>query len=115
MSGWLRPAYPCIEGVDTRRLTRHLRERGAMRGSDRAGKRARLQELTARAAGLAVDGRTGPRLAGDRRASATREGAGPHVVAYDFGMKRNIVRMLVQAGCRVTVVPSTTRRRRCAS
>jgi carbamoyl-phosphate synthase small subunit len=36
------------------------------------------------------------------------EGAGAHVVAYDFGKKRNIVRMLVAAGCRVTVVPATT-------
>jgi carbamoyl-phosphate synthase small subunit len=36
------------------------------------------------------------------------EGTGPHVVAYDFGMKRNIVRMLVNAGCRVTVVPAHT-------
>jgi carbamoyl-phosphate synthase small subunit len=36
------------------------------------------------------------------------EGEGPHVVAYDFGMKRNIVRMLVASGCRVTVVPATT-------
>jgi carbamoyl-phosphate synthase small subunit len=36
------------------------------------------------------------------------EGAGPHVVAYDYGMKRNIVRMLVQAGCKVSVVPAET-------
>jgi carbamoyl-phosphate synthase small subunit len=36
------------------------------------------------------------------------EGEGPHVVAYDYGMKRNIVRMLVNAGCRVTVVPAGT-------
>jgi carbamoyl-phosphate synthase small subunit len=36
------------------------------------------------------------------------EGEGPHVVAFDFGMKRNIVHMLVNAGCRVTVVPSET-------
>jgi carbamoyl-phosphate synthase small subunit len=41
--------------------------------------------------------------------SAWTEGeGGPHVVAYDFGMKRNIVRMLANAGCRVTVVPSDT-------
>jgi len=33
---------------------------------------------------------------------------GPHVVAYDYGIKRNIVRMLVRAGCRVTVVPAET-------
>ena len=46
------------------------------------------------------------------RASVTRsrtEGQrGPHVVAYDYGMKRNIVRMLLRAGCRVTVVPADT-------
>jgi carbamoyl-phosphate synthase small subunit len=36
------------------------------------------------------------------------EGEGPHVVAFDFGMKRNIVTMLVKSGCRVTVVPSDT-------
>jgi carbamoyl-phosphate synthase small subunit len=36
------------------------------------------------------------------------EGQGPHVVAYDYGMKRNIVRMLVRAGCKVTVVPADT-------
>lgn len=41
-------------------------------------------------------------------ASWTEGKSGPHVVAYDFGMKRNIVRMLVQHGCRVTVVPATT-------
>ena len=41
-------------------------------------------------------------------ASAYSEGEGPHVVAYDYGMKRNIVRMLVRAGCRVTVVPAET-------
>jgi carbamoyl-phosphate synthase small subunit len=48
-------------------------------------------------------------LASRATVSAPRsEGSGPHVVAYDFGMKRNIVRMLLRAGCRVTVVPSTT-------
>jgi carbamoyl-phosphate synthase small subunit len=41
-------------------------------------------------------------------ASAWSEGEGPQVVAYDYGMKRNIVRMLVAAGCRVTVVPAET-------
>jgi carbamoyl-phosphate synthase small subunit len=40
--------------------------------------------------------------------SRITKGSGPHVVAYDFGMKRNIVRMLVGAGCRVTVVPAAT-------
>jgi carbamoyl-phosphate synthase small subunit len=104
---WLAASgVPLLEGVDTRRLTRHLRERGAMRGVVAEG-REPSTELTAQL--LASPSMEGLDLAS--RASvgeAHSEGAGPHVVAYDFGMKRNIVRMLVQAGCRVTVVPSTT-------
>jgi len=42
------------------------------------------------------------------RARWTEGDRGPHVVAYDYGMKRNIVRMLVKEGCRVTVVPAST-------
>jgi carbamoyl-phosphate synthase small subunit len=95
-----------IEGVDTRRLTRHLRERGAMRGVIAEGQ-GPTPELTARL--LASPSMNGLDLATratvrDRRV----EGKGPHVVAYDYGMKRNIVRMLVQAGCKVTVVPADT-------
>jgi carbamoyl-phosphate synthase small subunit len=104
---WLGAAgVPVLEGVDTRRLTRHLRERGAMRGVIAQG-REPTKELTAELL-------TSPSMEGlDLASRATvgqrhSEGDGPHVVAYDFGMKRNIVRMLVQAGCRVTVVPSTT-------
>jgi carbamoyl-phosphate synthase small subunit len=104
---WLGAAgVPVIENVDTRRLTRHLRERGAMRGVMSEGS-APSDQLRARL--LASPSMEGLDLAsrataGDRRS----EGSGPHVVAYDFGMKRNIVRMLVSAGCRVTVVPATT-------
>ena len=72
----VRPGYPVLEGVDTRRLTRHLRERGAMRGVIAQGSEP-TKELTARAAGLAVDGRTGPGLAGYRRASATVKATAP--------------------------------------
>jgi carbamoyl-phosphate synthase small subunit len=107
LDAWLESAgVPVIEGVDTRRLTRHLRERGAMRGVIAPGS-APTPELTA---GLAAS----PSMEGldlASRASATEahtEGAGPHVVAYDYGIKRNIVKMLVAAGCRVTVVPAET-------
>jgi carbamoyl-phosphate synthase small subunit len=107
LDDWLGAAgVPVIEGVDTRRLTRHLRERGAMRGVIAEG-REPSRELTARL--LASPSMTGLDLAS--RATVhqrTSEGQGPHVVAYDYGMKRNIVRMLVQAGCRVTVVPAAT-------
>jgi carbamoyl-phosphate synthase small subunit len=104
---WLASAgVPVIEGVDTRRLTRHLRERGAMRGVVAEGQKP-TKELTSRL--LASPSMEGLDLASRATVSGRHtEGAGPHVVAYDFGMKRNIVRMLLRAGCRVTVVPSTT-------
>jgi carbamoyl-phosphate synthase small subunit len=104
---WLSAAgVPVLEGIDTRRLTRHLRERGAMRGVIAEGP-APTPELTARL--LASPSMEGLDLASRATVEAPRsEGSGPHIVAYDFGMKRNIVRMLVRAGCRVTVVPSTT-------
>jgi len=104
---WLGAAgVPVLEGIDTRRLTRHLRERGAMRGVVAQGQEP-SKELTAQL--LASPSMEGLDLASRATVSQRHsEGAGPHVVAYDFGMKRNIVRVLVQAGCRVTVVPSTT-------
>jgi carbamoyl-phosphate synthase small subunit len=107
LDDWLtRAAIPVIEGVDTRRLTRHLRERGAMRGVVAEG-REPGRELTAQL--LASPSMEGLDLAS--RASVREPwsaGEGPNVVAYDYGMKRNIVRMLVAAGCRVTVVPAET-------
>ena len=107
LDDWLAAAgVPVLEGIDTRRLTRHLRERGAMRGVVAQG-REPTRELTAQL--LASPSMEGLDLASRATVGQRHsEGAGPHVVAYDFGMKRNIVRMLVQAGCRVTVVPSTT-------
>jgi carbamoyl-phosphate synthase small subunit len=108
LADWLdRWRIPVIEDVDTRRLTRHIRSRGAMRGVIAMGSdpdpeiRERLE---------AWPSMEGLDLAS--RASVNRpwnEGEqGPHVVAIDFGMKRNIVRMLTASGCRVTVVPCTT-------
>jgi carbamoyl-phosphate synthase small subunit len=115
---------PVIAGVDTRRLVRRLRTHGVMRGvlSGPGGDPAELVELA----------RNSPPMAG--RELATRVSAGApytwtegvkacspsdqtgaaaeprfHVVACDFGIKRNILRRLVHVGCRVTVVPATTR------
>ncbi len=65
-SGLNRTSIPVIEGVDTRRLTRHIRERGAMRGVIARGRRAHAGADGA-AAGLSVDGRARPRLQGDGR------------------------------------------------
>jgi len=105
---WLAEAsVPVLEGADTRRLTRHLRERGAMRGVVVEGRQP-SRELTAQL--LASPSMDGLDLASRAtlRERWSEGDDGPHVVAYDYGIKRNIVRMLVRAGCRVSVVPAET-------
>ncbi len=113
-----------IADIDTRRLTRILREKGAQNGCLMAGDRpdeARAVALAREFAGL-----KGMDLAKEvtvaepyrwtegswawGRGHAQRpEAELPyHVVAYDFGVKRNILRMLVDRGCRLTVVPART-------
>jgi carbamoyl-phosphate synthase small subunit len=107
LDSWLAEyRIPLIEGVDTRRLTRHIRERGAMRGVLAEGKEPSPQ-LTLQLMGS-------PSMEGLDLASrastdtAWEQGAGPLVVAYDYGLKRNIVRMLAASGCQVRVVPAAT-------
>ena len=98
-----------VSEVDTRRLTRHIREKGAMRGVIAAGAEPSDEARQVLAAS--------PRMEGLDLASRVTCGApetvGPddahfQVVAYDFGMKRSIVRLLEAAGCQVTIVPSDT-------
>lgn len=109
---WLTEAdVPILEGVDTRRLTRHIRERGAMRGVISVGSEP-TAELTERLmASPSMEGRDLASSAGTKETYGDSVGGAagrPHVVAIDFGMKRNIVRMLGESGCRVTVVPADT-------
>jgi carbamoyl-phosphate synthase small subunit len=111
-----------ISGIDTRKLTRIIRERGAQSGCIVAG-RVDAQEAIALAhdfPGLAgmdlarVVSVAEPyewRGAGWQHAQdeqAPREAPAFHVVAYDYGVKHTILRLLVEHGCRVTVVPATT-------
>ncbi|HEX7044838.1 MAG TPA: glutamine-hydrolyzing carbamoyl-phosphate synthase small subunit [Burkholderiales bacterium] len=114
-----------IAEIDTRRLTRLLRDKGAQNGCILAAEKGeKLDKQKALAAARAFPGLKGMDLAkvvstrepyvweqggwqlgtGYRAAPAARF----HVVAYDYGVKRNILRMLVDRGCRVTVVPATT-------
>jgi carbamoyl-phosphate synthase small subunit len=107
---WLDQAkIPLISDVDTRQLTRHIRSRGAMRGVIAAGE-APSDEIRSRLG-------SSPVMEGLDLASAatisTEYAEGPsdaryHIVAYDFGMKRNIIRRFLHHGCRVTVVPAQT-------
>ena len=109
-----------IAGIDTRKLTRILREKGAQNGCIATG----TDEAAALAAARGFAGLAGMDLA--KEVSCTQSyawtqrvwelGVGYseaahtkfHVVAYDFGMKRNILRMLAERGCRITVVPAQT-------
>ncbi len=114
-----------IADIDTRKLTRILREKGAQNGCIVAGDG--LDEALALAKAKAFPGLKGMDLAKEvstkesycwKQGSWQLVGGLPeakeeselpyHVVAYDFGAKRNILRMLVDRGCRLTVVPAQT-------
>src|SRR5436190_6168924 len=115
---------PVISDIDTRSLVRHLRTRGVMRGVLSSLPNANEADLVKKAG--EAPSMTGLDLA--TRVSTARtykwhEGVEPvskserivqpgdplyHVVAYDFGIKRNILRKLVQSGTKVTVVPALT-------
>ncbi len=110
-----------IANIDTRRLTRLLREKGAQSGAVMAGD---VNEQAAIAAARAFPGLAGMDLAQvvttpnayPWRERSWQLGAGHveqtetrhHVVAYDFGVKRNILRLLADRQCKVTVVPAKT-------
>jgi len=109
-----------IADIDTRRLTRILREKGAQSGCIMAGA---VDEAKALEAARAFPGLAGMDLAKVVTAAASYEwsetewklgrGYGQqteprfHVVAFDYGVKRNILRMLAERGCRLTVLPAT--------
>ena len=117
-----------LANIDTRRLTRHLRSHGAQNGAILC--LAEGEALTQAHREQAVQmARSAPSMAGldlAQKVSTTQPyewtqtewvlgtGYGSqtaprfHVVAYDFGIKKNILRMLAQRGCRVTVVPART-------
>ena len=107
---WLAgAAVPLVADVDTRQLTRYIRSRGAMRGVLAPGEKPTDAIKAALAASPSMNGLDLASVA--TIPTAYTEGpndAGHHVVAFDFGMKRNILRLFVQQGCRVTVVPAAT-------
>ncbi len=118
-----RSRVVAIAGVDTRRLTRLLRERGAQAGCIMTG--SKIDEAAAVRAATRFPGLKGMDLAKvvttkeiyqwndgliargiDRPSLRAQQRL--HVVAFDYGIKRNILRLLADQGCRVTVVPAQT-------
>jgi len=117
----LRNGIVAISDIDTRRLTRILREKGAQGGAIMAGSNVSADQALSLA--RSFPGMKGLDLAREvttpeiyqwsqgswdldscQWGEARKE---RHVLAYDFGVKRNILRMLADRGCRVTVVPAT--------
>ncbi len=122
LSGYLqRHNVVAIADIDTRRLTRILRERGAQAGCIMAGDidEARALELARGFGSMAGQDLAKVVSCDESYQWNTREwrlGKGYtqqaqhdfHVVAYDFGVKHNILRMLAERGCKLTVVPAQT-------
>jgi carbamoyl-phosphate synthase small subunit len=124
LDAWLKSrGIVGLSGIDTRALTALIRDRGmpnAVIAHDPAGN-FDLEALKARAAGLPSMAGLDlvPMVTGSQRyewdetpwelgRGYGRRGAAPyHVVAIDYGVKRNILRLLARAGCKVTVVPAT--------
>jgi carbamoyl-phosphate synthase small subunit len=125
-----RYSVPVLAEIDTRALVRHLRTHGVMRGVISTNE-SDPDVLVARARGIRkMDGtdlarvvstktvyhfdssdsrnQTGNPLLATTHGRDARERELLHVVAYDFGIKQNILRMLTREGCKVTVVPAET-------
>jgi carbamoyl-phosphate synthase small subunit len=117
-----RHGVVAIAEIDTRRLTRILRDRGAQSGCILAGESVDADAALARAREFpGLDGMDLAREVSTREAYRWAEGGYDldsmafrqpglrfRVVAYDFGTKRNILRMLADRGCELTVVPAQT-------
>ena len=124
-----RSGIPVIAEVDTRAVVRHLRTHGVMRGVLASGENLDADALVAKArsirkmegtdlasvvttkAAYQWDANEPKNQTGDRLLPGNddaTDGEPLHVVAYDFGIKQNILRMLTREGCRVTVVPAKT-------
>ena len=124
LDAWLKAMrLPAVTGIDTRRLTRLIRDKGAPTGCIVFAPSGRIDVEALRAEAQAWPGLEGMDLARDVTCRQTYrwdqtewalgKGYGRqtkprfHVVAVDYGAKRNILRCLASAGCRVTVVPAT--------
>ena len=119
---WLQArGVVAIAGIDTRRLTRLLRDRGAQNGTLMAGAIDQAQALEAARKFPGLKGMDLAKVVSTREryhwneggidldsGTAAAGGGRFKVVAYDYGIKRNILRMLAQRGCDLTVVPAQT-------
>jgi carbamoyl-phosphate synthase small subunit len=110
LTSWLGAAsIPVLTEVDTRRLTRHLRSAGVMRGVIGAGVEPTDEAIAALEACPSMEGLDLATQVSTRETYTWGDPSATHrIVAYDFGIKRNILRLFEAHDCFVTVVPSDT-------
>lgn len=122
LSGYLKQhGKVAIADIDTRRLTNHLRTHGVQSGCIVAGNGSVEQALVAAKTFAGLQGMDLAKVVSTSQKYEWKESSvslnaekpaaikiNHHVVVYDFGVKRNILRLLVDHGCRVTVVPAQT-------
>jgi carbamoyl-phosphate synthase small subunit len=110
LRSWLNAAQiPILEEVDTRRLTKHLRSIGVMRGVIAEGETPDADVLATLDACPSMEGLDLASRVSTRERYQWGDPTAPHhIVAYDYGIKRNILRLFAEHECRVTVVPAET-------
>ena len=110
LASWLAAAgVPILHDVDTRRLTRHLRSAGVMLGVICAGEEPSADARTRLAAAPRMEGADLATMAATQRTYVYGgDNTGHHIVAVDFGIKANMLRLFADEGCKVTVVPAAT-------
>ncbi|MGI9078891.1 MAG: glutamine-hydrolyzing carbamoyl-phosphate synthase small subunit [Gemmatimonadaceae bacterium] len=110
LGSWLaNDKVPVLDEVDTRRLTRHLRSVGVLRGVISAGEIASADVTDVLGTCPSMEGLDlASRVTVDTPYQWGDPAALHHIVAYDYGIKRNILRLFAEAGCRITVVPAQT-------
>ena len=110
LAEWLAAAQvPILEEVDTRRLTKHLRTVGVMRGVIAQGTEPDAEPLAVLDACPSMEGLDlATRVSTAESYTWGDPKARYHIAAYDYGIKRNILRLFAENDCRVTVVPAKT-------
>lgn len=110
LRSWLAASQiPILEEVDTRRLTKHLRSIGVMRGVIAEGETPGAEALAALDACPSMEGLDLASRVSTRQTYEWGDPTAPHhIVAYDYGIKRNILRLFAEHDCHVTVVPADT-------
>ncbi len=100
---------PAVQEIDTRRLTRHIREQGALRGMIVIGEADEKQLLQKVLESPKMTGQNLAKVVTTKKSyNFTADSSSHKIVAFDLGIKTNILRMLAERDCSITVVPTGT-------